>query len=244
NGTFPYLQNELNVAFKYYKDKFQVVADEIKNSNVAMPKLTSFDKSICDARKKNCETVCAIFETGPITLEEFYLELPSLEGLHVSDLKRSLHENHPFKPDPQNQRIIYKGQILANDLLLENVFPPLALKEWIHLLIESKNIPEPYRLQNFVNDIRESKDTLGILKQTFETPIIIKIRRGHIRRMTLPRLPANVINLNRFEENPDHHPLQNTISHGFVCVVNFFKSFIPTVDPRNLDGPDEAAPER
>ncbi|EPZ35744.1 hypothetical protein O9G_003362 [Rozella allomycis CSF55] len=35
----PYLQRELNEAFKYYKDKFEVVADDIKNGNVAMPKL-------------------------------------------------------------------------------------------------------------------------------------------------------------------------------------------------------------
>ncbi|RKP17219.1 hypothetical protein ROZALSC1DRAFT_24423, partial [Rozella allomycis CSF55] len=59
----------LNEAFKYYKEKFQVVADEIKNSTIVMPKLNDANPTLSNY-KSHIENLKTFNETVSLKVEK------------------------------------------------------------------------------------------------------------------------------------------------------------------------------
>ena len=44
--------------------------------------------------------------------------------MKVSDLKKRIHDTHPFKPEIRRQRLLFGGKLLENDWTLKEILEP------------------------------------------------------------------------------------------------------------------------
>ncbi|CAF3934650.1 unnamed protein product, partial [Adineta steineri] len=68
----------------------------------------------------NNETIKLIIRTANSKSEDFDLELSSLSTIY--DLKQQITLNHPTKPIPKDQRLIFSGKLLDDTSLLNQIF--------------------------------------------------------------------------------------------------------------------------
>ncbi|CAF5073193.1 unnamed protein product, partial [Rotaria magnacalcarata] len=66
------------------------------------------------------ESIKLIIRTTNNKYADFLLELPPL--ITVYDLKQKITLNHPTRPVPRDQRLIFSGKLLDDSSLLNQVF--------------------------------------------------------------------------------------------------------------------------
>ncbi|CAF4828571.1 unnamed protein product [Rotaria socialis] len=75
------------------------------------------------------------------TANNNYVDFPTelLSSLTVYDLKKHIELNHPAKPSPEHQRLVYSGKLLADENNLNQIFnkPNSESSAMIHLVLHS-----------------------------------------------------------------------------------------------------------
>ncbi|CAF1259943.1 unnamed protein product [Rotaria magnacalcarata] len=83
------------------------------------------------------ESIKLIIRTTNNKYADFLLELPPL--ITVYDLKQKITLNHPTRPVPRDQRLIFSGKLLDDSSLLNQVFvkPSSGSSFMVHLVLDS-----------------------------------------------------------------------------------------------------------